>query len=136
MIVGNMRWFTFFSILFSAAAVGLAEQPPVVAVASQELASRFVASVNQNFQWAVLSANGEDDISLLNRRALAMRSARIFVYESHGESILQAMYRERLAQQGVQAIDVSSSSRRRAYASPVDVQKLLPSLLAALQPAP
>ena len=135
MIVENMRWFTFLSILFSAATVGLAEQPPVVAVASQELASRFVPSVNQNFQWAVLSANGEDDISLINRRALAMRSARIFVYESHGESILQAMYRERLTQQGVQAIDVSSSSRRRAFASPVDVQKQFPSLLAALQPA-
>ncbi len=44
------------------------------------------------------------------------------------------MYRERLAQQGVKAIDVSPISRR-ALASPVDVQKQLPSLLASLQPA-
>ena len=136
MIVENMRWFTFLSILFSASAVGLAEQPPIIAVANQELASRFVASVNQNFRWAVLSANGEEDITLLNRRALAMQSARIFVYESHGEPVLQAMYRERLTQQGVEAFDVSPTSRQRAFVSPVDIQKQFPSLLAGLQPAP
>jgi len=136
MIVENMRWFTFLSILFSASAVGLAEQPPIIALANQELASLFAASVNHNFQCAVLSASEEEDITLLNRRALAMRSARIFVYESHGETMLQAMYRERLKQQGVKVIDVSSVARRRTSASQVEMQQQLPSLLSALQLAP
>jgi hypothetical protein len=76
-------------ILLMASEVSLAEQPPLIAVAHQELTSRIVASINDNIQWAVLGAGQEDDITLLNRRALAMRSARIFVYESHDESILQ-----------------------------------------------
>jgi len=139
-MVEYTRWLAFavMALAFSGLlnAEQPAEQPIVIAVANQELASRLLPSIHSDFRLSVLDASDEGDISLLNQRALAIRTARLFVYESDGESLLQALYRERLVQHGVKTIDATPFVRRRATTTQAPSKGPLPARLAALHAAP
>ncbi len=72
-------------------------------------------------------------MSTLNGRALQMQEARVFVFESDRESLLEAMYRERLVQHGVKAVDLTPLTRHRTTPSSVDPHRQLPQFLATWQ---
>ncbi|TWT73341.1 hypothetical protein [Allorhodopirellula solitaria] len=136
MLSRKMQWFASLLLTFPVSTAVSADPPDLVAVADPEVASRLVAEVDPAIPFAVLMVAPDDDPALLNQRALKMRNARVFVYEGANEQLLQAMFRERLVQQGVVAIDIAPLSRRRVRSSPVNLPIRLPALLATLKHTP
>lgn len=61
----------------------------------------------------ILVHDKQESYETINARALAMRHARYFVYQSGQESTLAALYRERLQTQGVMPIELPRESQRR-----------------------
>jgi hypothetical protein len=84
-----------------------AEGPAMVGVATSDIASGLSSEWLSQAHVALLEYDKASDTEV-NRRAWAMRDAKVFIYSSKQESILGAMYRERLMMQGVPVVDVES----------------------------
>jgi hypothetical protein len=84
-----------------------AEGPAMVGVATSDVASGLSSEWLSQAHVALLEYDKESATEV-NRRAWAMRDAKVFIYSSKQESFLGAMYRERLMMQGVPVVDVES----------------------------
>lgn len=93
--------------------VASAEGPAMVGVATSVIASGLSSEWLSQAHVALLEYDKASDTEV-NRRAWAMRDAKVFIYSSKQESLLGAMYRERLMAQGVPAIDIHAMKASRS----------------------
>ncbi len=107
---------------------------PVVVAADPQTAQRLSNVLGQPLSVTVLFTEDHRSAVSLDRHALNMLRAAYFVYQSDRETLLQAMYRERLAQHGVTVVDLTPHRQRLRAEAPRELRSLLSDQLASRQP--
>jgi|GEM_PF-3431413 len=137
-----VRFFAFVCGFFCSSFVSVAGDqtmkntlPNWVVVSDKETAA-LLSPLPPDVVLRTLILEKSESYETANARALAMRSAKFFIYHGGHESALAAMCRERLQMHGVVAIDVRSNMKRqkRIEESAVTPQKV--SLLANISIQP
>lgn len=101
-----------FSLLFGIG-IGSAEEPqsstelPLVGASRSDIAWELARDLEGHTVVAMFEREPDHaDVGVVDQRAWAMRNARCYFYSSKRETLLEAMYRERLMAQGVRTIDL------------------------------
>jgi hypothetical protein len=103
-----------FSLLLGFS-VSSAEEPPsstelpLVGASRRDIAWELARDLDGHTVVAMFEREPDHaDVGVVDQRAWAMRNAKCYFYSSKRETLLEAMYRERLMAQGVRAIDLRS----------------------------
>ena len=95
------------SCLMSVVVVGEEPKGRLIAVADSEIAE-ILSPMMDGDELVVLLPQAGQTQPMIDQRAWALRSAERYVFDSRRESLLEALYRERLQMQGVIAVDVQN----------------------------
>ncbi|MCC9645230.1 hypothetical protein LOC71_23370 [Rhodopirellula sp. JC740] len=100
-------------VLASPSTLTAAETEKLSVVAATPNAAAMLPPLPQGSRMVVLLENDGDSIETINRRALSMKDATHFVYLPGDESILTAMYRERLQSRGAVPVALPQPVQQR-----------------------
>jgi hypothetical protein len=102
-----------FGLSIGGASIGRAEECessaelPLVGAARSDIAWELARDLEGHTVVAMFESEPDHaDVGVVDQRAWAMRNAKCYFYSSKRETLLEAMYRERLMAQGVRVIDL------------------------------